>query len=140
MDDLSNLRSVVCHARDVFEQIVQDSLKTKDMRGTCGIAACYLIYVIQKFTEYKCFARGGGGDSDGGYVDHLGQMHGHYWVEVHTPSMDLVVDITADQFGGDQVVFLPLEQSHQYINGQQDLIDDHVIQIRKLFFSSVVGQ
>ena len=59
--------------------------------------------------------------------------------EVHTPSMDLVVDITADQFGGDQVVFLPLEQSHQYINGQQDLIDEHVIQIRKLFFSSVGG-
>ena len=128
------LTNIVKHTREIFETMVLESLETHDMHGTCGIATLFLKYIIEKFTTFKCIARGGDGLSDSGYIDHQGTRHGHYWLEVETPLNSYIVDITADQFGGERIVIESLDMNHQYIVGCQHTIDQHMQEIQKVFF------
>jgi hypothetical protein len=134
MENDNDLIEIVKHTREIFEMMILEGLDTQDMHGTCGIATLFLKYLLEKFTDYRCVARGGDGLLDGGYIDHQGQSHGHYWLEVETPLNRFVVDITANQFGGECIVILPVDMAHQYVLGCQEIVDLHMHEIQKVFF------
>lgn len=70
----------------------------------------------------------GGGDGVAGARDVNGVLRGHYWVlaRLHD-STNIVIDITADQFGHAPVRVLELTESdHWYVRGDQATVDDAV--------------
>lgn len=100
--------------------------------GTCLYCAIHLRMMLTKFTDYTIFVRGGdGSEEDGGFRDGNGDMHGHYWVEVHTPGGCFIMDITADQFGGNKITVCHAEEppAKNYIPGDQLVVDGHVSEI-----------
>lgn len=57
-----------------------------------------------------------------------GVLRGHYWVlaRLHD-STNIVIDITADQFGHPPVRVIDLSESHHwYVVGQQNIVDEAV--------------
>ena len=106
--------------------MLEDSIKSTDTKGSCAYA-CYLAkQSFDKFTDYNVVYRGGDGQGDGGYLDDQGQSQGHYWLELTTTlGNSFIVDLTADQFGDEPVVVMPLAENNKYISGCQDIIDDH---------------
>lgn len=121
------LRGVVAGMRDIFEELVKQALETGRTDGTCFYGCLLLRSAIGKFTDYQPIIRGGDGQGDGGYWDARGVAQGHYWVEAHRSGEAWVVDITADQFGDDRIIILPLSKSlSRYRPGQQDQVDAHV--------------
>lgn len=95
--------------------------------GACLHASWLLKNVLEKFAECKAIIRGGG-DGDGGARDVSGDLQGHYWVEAVTSNgARFVADITADQFGHQPVVILPLNESAgMYHPGDQEAVDEAV--------------
>lgn len=74
--------------------------------GMCRYSSLFLRMALETETEGAWVIRGGAGgaatDEDAaGYLMPDGSYQGHYWVE--TLNGEIVVDITADQFGGDKV-------------------------------------
>ena len=109
--------------------MLQDSMQSSNTTGSCAYACVILKKAFQQFTEFNTHFRGGDGLADGGYMNEQGQLFGHYWLEVNTPSETYVVDITADQFGGEAVIIIPHKQATQYLAGNQDTIDEHFVEI-----------
>jgi hypothetical protein len=102
--------------------------------GSCLFAAIVLQMMVELYRGYPCAViRGGDGEGDGGYVDAAGQHHGHYWVEATDAGGErFVLDVTADQFAGQELVQLPIETAMQlYHPGDQATVDHHVAEERK---------
>jgi len=77
---------------------------------------------------------GGDGFNDGGYLDVSGVLRGHYWVEArNAEGQCFILDITADQFGGPEMVCAPLGQGEalKYCKGNQKLVDMHVLEFER---------
>jgi len=104
------------------------SIGTESTIGACFYACILLCEVVNRFTTFSAIVRGGDGQGDGGFVDSMGQWHGHYWVEAtSSPGLGWVLDITADQFGGLPVVVQPLKDArHQYTPGDQATVNEHL--------------
>jgi hypothetical protein len=113
--------------RRSLEHILQDARGTSETRGSCLHASILLSTMLTKFAGATCRVRGGGPPMDGGVLDPAGALRGHYWVEGLTCSGQFfVVDITADQFGYEDVVLLAKDEAQlRYFPGEQKLIDEH---------------
>lgn len=108
--------------------LLETAIQTTETKGTCLYAAILLKNTIERFCNCKnVLIRGGGPESGGGYRDDRGVLRGHYWVEAETADGVFVLDITADQFGGDPCKVLPIaEAGDRYVAGPQALVEDHI--------------
>lgn len=129
MSDVDSVRELASSARLIFTRLFQYCPEVTSTRGTCAYASFMAKEMISKFSDYECHARGGDGKNDGGYFDEKGNGHGHYWVEVVTPTGNFVVDLTADQFDGAEVVVEPAEGNQKYVAGNQQLVESHFAEI-----------
>lgn len=107
--------------------------------GTCLYASYLLRRSLEQFADCTAKVRGGNGCGDGGILGCDGVWHGHYWVEGRTfTGKAFAADITADQFGLDQVVVLPLREARaNYVPGAQDDVDRSVIEIEEELNSKI---
>lgn len=106
-----------------------------DSSGACLYAAFLLQQTLEKFAGCSVEIRGGDGAGDGGLRGLDGAWHGHYWAEVELQNGSrIVADITADQFGYEPVVVVPIgEASAQYVAGHQGTVDEAVAEIVEEF-------
>ena len=81
--------------------------------------------LLEKFSGVRTRIAGGDGAGDGGIVTPEG-MKGHYWVVANVHGMLFIVDITADQFGMDSIIYKGLKDAPEYVEGHQALVDEHV--------------
>lgn len=90
--------------------------------GSCLYAALVVVMLCKKFGGYDAVVRGG----PSGARDTNGIWRGHYWVEVELPAAGVVVlDVTADQFGYEPVVVLPVDLAgERYRPGPQQEVDE----------------
>lgn len=93
--------------------------------GACLYASFLLRRSLEQFAHCVAKVRGGDGQGDGGVLGPDGAWHGHYWVEGRTfTGKAYIADITADQFGFDPVVVLPLREARgNYVPGAQENVD-----------------
>lgn len=103
-----------------------------DVAGSCLYAAIVLQMMVELYSGRPCAViRGGDGEGDGRYVDAAGRGHGHYWVEATDARGErYVLDVTADQFGGEALVHLPIAAAQAYLQGNQTTVDRHVAEER----------
>ena len=131
--DLQDLWELAWDTRELFARVLQNSLGTTSTRGTCAYASVVRGSTVGKLLPCETVVRGGDGTDDGGYFDLAGRGHGHYWVEVRAagdPGRAWVVDITADQFGGPQVVVVDMPAAgRSYRPGRQDLVDEGLAEL-----------
>ena len=107
--------------RAIHLQMLEASLSHRETRGSCLFACILLTETLQQFMPHSTsIIRGGDGKGDGGFQDRAGAWHGHYWVEVELNAQRYVVDITADQFGEEDIVVLPVSQATRYAPGNQN--------------------
>lgn len=133
MSEHAEIYEMAQNIREVFIDALETSLGTNQTKGSCAFA-CYLGKVLfNKFTSFNVFYRGGDGCGDGGYIDKQGVFHGHYWLEVSNKNNQYYVDITADQFGDKPIVVSLISESNQYCPGDQEIIDDHFVEIEGHF-------
>ncbi|AIG86509.1 hypothetical protein Q770_00985 (plasmid) [Klebsiella pneumoniae subsp. pneumoniae PittNDM01] len=91
--------------------------------------------LLEKFSGVRTRIAGGDGVGDGGIVTPEG-MKGHYWVVANVHGMHFIVDITADQFGMDSIIYKGLREAPEYVEGHQAVVDEHVADsFQKLFQS-----
>lgn len=92
--------------------------------GACLHACLVVVMLLKRFGRGTPVVRGGSGGA--GALDTFGQWRGHYWVEVQTPNgQTFVVDVTADQFGHDAVIVMPINvASERYRTGPQREVDE----------------
>lgn len=96
-------------ARSLHCRLLSCTVGQKETTGSCLYAAILLANMLDKFGDCRnAVVRGGDGLGDGGYRDATGTWHGHYWVEVESPSGIVITDITADQFWQPTVVVIQL--------------------------------
>ncbi|HHL0036612.1 TPA: hypothetical protein ACQZK0_004885 [Enterobacter mori] len=129
MDEAEKIRELATSVRQIFMAILEDCKEGSSTKGSCAYATFLTWQFFKKFTSYQCILRGGDGAEDGGYIDTLGNRHGHYWLQVEADTGAFIVDITADQFDGPPVSVLPLHNNEQYMPGDQELIDEHFNQL-----------
>lgn len=124
------IEEIARNARAIHVAMLQSALGATNTGGTCLYAAILLQEIMKAFhKETPTVIRGGGGGADGGYRDCDGKCRGHYWVEAKTPEGSFVIDITADQFGSQPCLVLPLSQAQKnYVPGRQDIVSQHVTQ------------
>lgn len=93
--------------------------------GACLHASLVFVLLWRRFGQGAARVRGGGPPASG-CLNEAGVLCGHYWVEVKTPDGEaFVVDLTADQFGYEPVVIMPLVQaSTRYRPGPQPEVDE----------------
>lgn len=99
--------------------------------GTCLYAAYLLRKALEQFADCEAFVRGGDGDGDGGILGSDGLWYGHYWVEGKTfTGSHFVADITADQFGYDQIIVMPFREARaRYRPGAQEDVRYAVLEL-----------
>lgn len=121
--------------RGFFLRILEDSIGRPDTLDTCAYACILLAESLDKFFPVATTIRGGDGLQDGGYWDGQDVGRGHYWIEVASkvdPRQRWVIDITADQFGGEAVVMLEVKESAaRYRPGSQHLVDEGIAEVRE---------
>lgn len=102
-----------------------------DSRGSCLHASLLFAVLLLKLGPGRPVFRGGPDGMGARGVD--GSWYGHYWLEVGMPSgATYVVDITADQFGYEPVVLMPVERSRErYRAGEQAFVDRAVAELAK---------
>ncbi|HBX5859168.1 hypothetical protein ABDC16_00535 (plasmid) [Klebsiella pneumoniae] len=118
---------VVEMSRRIFEKILNSSLQSSDTTGTCMYGSILVSMLLEKFSGVKTRIAGGDGAGDGGIMTPDG-MKGHYWVVANIHGMLFVVDITADQFGMDKIVYKGLKEAPEYVEGFGATIDEHVVE------------
>lgn len=123
--ELDKILEMATEIRSMFINMLKDSMNTDTTQGSCAFACFFAKTVFDRFTDYQTAYRGGDGHGDGGYIDADGIHHGHYWLNIQTATQAYIVDITADQFGADPVVVLPLSKAEQYVSGCQEIVEDH---------------
>jgi hypothetical protein len=140
MAEKNELHDIAILARRSIEPgLPTDGAGNPISKGACLHACLVVSMLLLRFTCVIPTVRGGSAGS--GALDTTGQWCGHYWVEAQMGSgSTFVVDVTADQFGYEPVVVLPLSQSNErYRKGAQwevdelfkDLVND--FQCRDLF-------
>ena len=143
MNELSgmpSLHEITTQARSIHERLLDSSLGHRQTQGSCLHACILLSSMLERFGNCKAVTiRGGDGQGDGGYVDAAGVWHGHYWIEADDGSGALVMDITADQFGGPAVVVLRKDEARNYVPGSQVVVDEHVGEENMAFARETVG-
>lgn len=121
------LTEIVYGAYDIHRSLLSSALHTHDATGSCLHAAILLHSMVTHFCpDATALIRGGNGSDDGYYLDANGRKHGHYWIEISTGRNSFVADITADQFGDDAPILLPVRKAAQYHAGCQQVVDEHV--------------
>lgn len=127
-DAFEDIREICQGMRDLLEQMLRESIGTSETKGACLHAAIILSRALTTFTGGKAQVAGGGPPMDGGVKDREGRLRGHYWVEgVSATGEAFVADVTADQFGYDRVVLLPLSEARaRYVPGDAAVIAEHV--------------
>jgi hypothetical protein len=127
MNDLDEICALTVDFRRMWESVLQSALQHQNTAGSCLYAAMLLSTSLSRFAESATQICGGDGQ-DGGLRDREGMLRGHYWVEGRTKTgCAFVVDVTADQFGYDKVVVLPLDVARSvYQPGDQATVDEHV--------------
>lgn len=126
---MNELHEKVATLREIFINLLVDSIGTSDTKGSCAFACKYMQSCLHKFTEFKATIRGGDGLNDGGYIDSTGRKHGHYWIEAQLNQDHYIVDITADQFNDAEIVIMPMHENKQYFSGNQDTVDRHLSEL-----------
>jgi len=125
---MPSLYEIAAQARNIHERLLASSLGHTRTGGSCLYACILLSSMVEQFGSCTTVAiRGGDGKGDGGYRDASGAWHGHYWVEVDQDAGPVVLDITADQFGGSGVVVCLADEAQQYVAGDQNIVDAHVV-------------
>lgn len=128
---LANVRDMTQSNRDLFVNLLRQSIKTVDTVGSCLYAAFMCSQILGKFTQAEITIRGGDGKGDGGLVVD-GVARGHYWLEADIQGDKYIVDITADQFGLPPVIVESIEVMGQiYVPGDQQVVNDHVLVMKK---------
>ncbi|WP_137917156.1 hypothetical protein [Hydrogenophaga sp. 2FB] len=122
------LQEIAAMIRRIYLSVLKDAIGRAETNGACFYACVLLHQAIEKFSSMAATIRGGDGLSDGGYFDPWGRGFGHYWVEARLDSGSAwVIDITADQFGGPDVLVAPLAGSQiTYRPGDQSKVDEHI--------------
>lgn len=121
------IREIACGARNMHIEAMRSAIGKTSTSGTCLYACVLLAALLKNFARCsEVIIRGGDGNKDGGYWSADGQMHGHYWVEAKVDGMWMLVDITADQFGGPELVIEDREDALQYLAGDQGTVDRHL--------------
>lgn len=105
---------VVEMSRRIFENLISSTLKTSDTTGTCMYGSILVSMLLEKFSGVRTRIAGGDGVGDGGIVTPEG-MKGHYWVVANVHGMHFIVDITADQFGMDSIIYKGLKDAPEYV-------------------------
>lgn len=103
--------------RSIEPGLARDDAGRLISQGACLHACVVVAVLLRRFSQSVPTVRGG----SAGALDTCGQWRGHYWIETTEPSgARFVVDVTADQFGHEAVVVLPLDQaSGRYRPGPQ---------------------
>ena len=132
MSTICEIRSFAISSRRALEPGLDcDEAGRVISAGSCLYASVLLAELIRKFGVAEVVIRGGSGQGELGARDVEGAWHGHYWLDVVTPDGNqLVVDITADQFGHEPVRVLPLMNSADYRPGDQAEVDAAVQLVR----------
>ncbi|AHE47381.1 hypothetical protein ACX6B8_005414 [Klebsiella pneumoniae] len=126
---------VVEMSRRIFENLISSTLKTSDTTGTCMYGSILVSMLLEKFSGVRTRIAGGDGVGDGGIVTPEG-MKGHYWVVANVHGMHFIVDITADQFGMDSIIYKGLKDAPEYVEGHQAVVDEHVADSFQTLFQS----
>lgn len=110
--------------RSIEPGLLRDGAGRPVSAGTCLHACLVVAMLLRRFGRGVPAVRGG--SAGYGALDTSGEWRGHYWVEAQMKSGSIfVVDVTADQFGHEAVVVLPLSQSSErYRNGPQCEVDE----------------
>ena len=128
MSKLYDLRDLAGLARRSIDPgLATDATGVRISAGACLHASLVVVMLVSRFGCGRAVVRGGG-DAGAGARDVQGAWHGHYWVEVVLPvDGAFVVDVTADQFGYEPVVVLPLMLAQdRYRPGPQREVDEAV--------------
>lgn len=126
MTTRDELRQFADSARRSVDPGLQNDLRGQPISaGSCLHASLIFVLLLRRFGRGTARIRGGGPPTSG-CLDRSGELRGHYWVDVLTSERDaFVVDVTADQFGYEQVVVMPLPESLlRYRPGPQDEVDE----------------
>jgi hypothetical protein len=119
-------------ARRSLEPGMPDLHGQAQSTGMCLHGSMLLMVLLRQFAIPDCFIEIRGGEF--GIRDLSGVWRGHYWVEASLAEERYVIDITADQFGYDRVVVLPIEVAQQmYRPGPQDEVNDALISLAEDF-------
>lgn len=123
--DIHDVTELAISARRSIEPgLPSDGVGSLLSAGACLHACLVVVMLCKRFGQGVPAVRGGADRA--GALDMSGRWCGHYWVEVQMPSgSTFVVDVTADQFGYEPVVVLPISQSMgRYRKGSQREVDD----------------
>jgi hypothetical protein len=129
----------ICHdMRQVYEMILSSS-GVNGVTGSCMYASVLLRRSLERFGACNVRICGGDGAQDGGAIDEYGKWHGHYWAEGRTASgFELVADITADQFGFEPVVVMPLSTARsRYVPSDDKAVQEAVDKIEQELRSAI---
>jgi hypothetical protein len=108
-------------------------------RDMCRLSSAFLQRVLEEEVPGEDWTVVGGDPLPGGDVDpecgtpggcrdwSKGEWHGHYWVV--GGGSGLVVDVTADQFGGEPVLVTEDDSRHRK-NYHQDAVEERVREVR----------
>lgn len=124
MREIDELQELASLARQSLEPgLPRGAASAPNSAGACLHACLVLVVLIKRFGRGVPSIRGG--SVGAGARDTLGQWRGHYWTVVRMPGgSEFVVDITADQFGHEPVVVMPLSAaSDRYRYGPQAEVD-----------------
>lgn len=127
----------ICEIAEPLQKALSSLVKMNGISsaGTCLYASIMLQKVLSKYVPDIEFAVCGGSpdsadvryDGQQGILGKDKQWHGHYWVGFELLDEQFVVDITADQFGYEEVVIMPSQYyGSPYIEGSRELVAEHV--------------
>lgn len=122
----TSIGEIVAMVRRIHVDLLRFTVGTTQTKGSCAYAAYLLAATLRQFGDCRSAMVRGGDGEDGGFTTPDGVCHGHYWVEANTAAGALVLDITADQFGHEPIVILPLADAAQYRPGCQSIVDEHM--------------
>jgi hypothetical protein len=125
---MQELRGIAEVARKALEPgLEQDTNGRPVSAGSCLYACLLLASMLLQFTQLRVGLRGGSGLEGQGALGLDGLWHGHFWlVVVGLTEVDgeVVVDITSDQFGYEQVTVLRSREGRdRYAPGDQGEVD-----------------
>lgn len=127
MVDMKRIEELVGMVRRIHVDMLRSAVGTTQTKGSCAYAAYLLAATLRQFGDCRSVKVRGGDGEDGGFTTADGACHGHYWVEADAAAGTLVLDITADQFGHEPVLMLPLAEAVQYRSGCQSTVDEHML-------------
>lgn len=126
MVNMTRIEEIVGMVRRIHVDMLRSAVGTTQTKGSCAYAAYLLTATLRQFGDCRSVIVRGGDGEDGGFTSKDGMCHGHYWVEADAAAGTFVLDITADQFGHEPVVILPLAEAVQYRSGCQSTVDEHM--------------